>query len=640
MDLSFIRPSEIQEAKDFLQKLGLKDNDTDTRANILSCWESVDIPACPGSGKTTILVAKLAWAIEHWKTDSIGICVLSHTNVAKEEIEKRLTSNQVGKLLKYPHFVGTIHEFFNKFLALPWLKARNIPVRYIDNELGYQKCSDAIWQVGKKEEFDKKYKNKFLAQNYAQSGKLTKLSWSFEGNENFQLLDSTDKFQEFQRLIKRWSTDHGYHTHDDMVAFSRRLLSEYLELPSILSARFPLVLIDEAQDTNESQSKLLSNLFDPQKTIVQRFGDNDQQIFNFGEKAKTDVFPARHKNQLILNETQRCSTSIRSAASKFAHSGLEINSVAGNKDVRLLPHLILFNFDTVTQVIPKFAELVQNNVKLREGSVIKVVGQIGKAELDDSKFPQTICHYDPTYIKPANIRLGRPKNLNTLLENTKTVFSSGNENYNAINIFFSGIIRLLADELKINFGTPYPFRKVKEELGTERMNANGLNGNDLLNGLLKIYIDVIMNDFEPSKAIETIEELLNQTGFKNYSKSFLVDTEAPTRKASQTIYVNGIPIELNTIAGVKGETHIATLVLETFFHNHNIENAIKTMFSSSKKDKDNERTQKKIKHLYVAMTRATDFLCLSLPKNKHDELCGNSAIKNWFDESFVVIDIT
>ena len=127
MDLSFLAPIDIQDAKYFLEKQGLKDNGSNTRANILSCWESVDIPSCPGSGKTTILVTKLAWAIERWKTDAAGICVLSHTNVAKDEIKKQLTINQVGKLLTYPHFVGTIHEFFNKFLALPWLKKEIFP---------------------------------------------------------------------------------------------------------------------------------------------------------------------------------------------------------------------------------------------------------------------------------------------------------------------------------------------------------------------------------------------------------------------------------------------------------------------------------------------------------------------------------
>ena len=94
------------------------------RIRILKNMESVDIHACPGSGKTTILVAKLAILSRRWKWSNRGICVLSHTNVAREEIEERLGSLSVGKrLLSYPHFIGTIQSFFDTFLAMPFLRS-------------------------------------------------------------------------------------------------------------------------------------------------------------------------------------------------------------------------------------------------------------------------------------------------------------------------------------------------------------------------------------------------------------------------------------------------------------------------------------------------------------------------------------
>ncbi len=432
MDLAFLQPLEIQESKDFLRQLGLKDNASDTRAKILSCWESVDIPSCPGSGKTTILVTKLAWAIERWKADDAGICVLSHTNVAKDEIKKRLTNNQASKLLANPHFVGTIHEFFNKFLAIPWLKSRNMLIKYIDNEVGYQKCLDSVWIVDEKR-FDREYKKKFLRQNYTQSGNLTKLSWSIDNDGKLQIFDAIGEFAEFQKCLKTWCTKQGYHTHDDMIAFSKRLLIEYPDLAVILRDRFPVVLIDEAQDTNELQSKLLRDIFDPEKMIVQRFGDEDQQIFDFGAKAITYPFPTKRNDELCLNETQRCSPLISSVANKFSLSGIIITSVCNN-DKQPNPCLILFDKDTATQVIAKFAELVQDNVKLKEDSVIKVVGQIGQGELKDKKFPQTICHYEPTYIKPTNIRIGRPKTLQVTIKITKESFFKSNENNISLNI--------------------------------------------------------------------------------------------------------------------------------------------------------------------------------------------------------------
>jgi putative heme iron utilization protein len=141
---------------------------------------------------------------------------------------------------------------------------------------------------------------------------------------------------------------------------------------------------------------------------------------------------------------------------------------------------------------------------------------------------------------------------------------------------------------------------------------------------------------EHSQIKQMLEELLGRTGFKKYNKAFLNVSATQSKEQSEVITINGVPIELNTIAGIKGETHTATLVLETFFHKHNIEDAIKTMLTGSAKEKNNDTAIKRIKHLYVAMTRPTRFLCLALPQNSYLNLCKNPKIKSWFDDSFVI----
>ena len=421
-----------------------------------------------------------------------------------------------------------------------------------------------------------------------------------------------------------------------MLAFANRLLFEYKDLPKILSSRFPVVLIDEAQDTNKSQSRLLATLFDPQTCVVQRFGDTDQQIFDFGDPAVTDAFPVRYKNELILNETQRCNPYVSGVASKFSLSGINIVSVVEVNDRQPLPHLILFDESTSNKVIKRFAELVSSNiVDLPKDATIKAIGQIGQGKLDEKKFPQTICHYEPTYIKPGNPRLGRPKNLQELIKNTRVLFAESGENYYSLNMFFAGILRLLADELKINYGTPYPFRNVTKQLLAEEFNLRE-KGLELYSGLMAVYNEIITSEIGYLQIKQKIEELLNRTEFRKHNKSFLNNFTLSNMEQNNSITVSDTPIELNTIAGIKGETHTATLVLETFFHKHNIENAIRTMLTGSAKEKNSDRASKRIKHLYVAMTRPTAFLCLALPQSKFKELCKITTIKNWFDNSFVV----
>lgn len=105
------------------------------RINILKNMSGTDVHACPGSGKTTLLVAKLAILAKKWNEEGRGICVLSHTNVAREEIQERLGTSDIGKkLLSYPHFIGTFQSFIDTFISIPILRSCGIPVNIVDTE--------------------------------------------------------------------------------------------------------------------------------------------------------------------------------------------------------------------------------------------------------------------------------------------------------------------------------------------------------------------------------------------------------------------------------------------------------------------------------------------------------------------------
>ena len=97
--------------------------------NVIRCWHSIDVAACPGSGKTTVLLAKLKLLVDRMPLENgAGICVLSHTNVAVNEIRKRL-SGYSDRLLSYPNYIGTIQSFVDKFVTMPYL--RNITGRNV-----------------------------------------------------------------------------------------------------------------------------------------------------------------------------------------------------------------------------------------------------------------------------------------------------------------------------------------------------------------------------------------------------------------------------------------------------------------------------------------------------------------------------
>ena len=77
---------------------------------------SIDVVAGPGTGKTTVLTARIKMLFEEVNGSRKGICVLTHTNVAVDEIKSGLRKLGIDEI-KRPHFIGTIQDFFNTFFA-------------------------------------------------------------------------------------------------------------------------------------------------------------------------------------------------------------------------------------------------------------------------------------------------------------------------------------------------------------------------------------------------------------------------------------------------------------------------------------------------------------------------------------------
>ena len=115
-----ISDQDIESTEELLLPINAHFHD-DARA-VIRCWHSTDVAACPGSGKTTVLLAKLKLLADRMPfKNGAGVCVLSHTNVAVDEIKNRL-SGYADRLLSYPNYIGTIQSFVDRFVTLPYLR--------------------------------------------------------------------------------------------------------------------------------------------------------------------------------------------------------------------------------------------------------------------------------------------------------------------------------------------------------------------------------------------------------------------------------------------------------------------------------------------------------------------------------------
>ena len=102
----------------------------------LEAGGSCDVQAAPGNGKTTLLAAKLAILSRSWTERRNGVCVISHTNAARTEVEDKIADHPTAaRLLAYPQFTGTVTAFINQFIALPYLRCLGWTVRQIDDDV-------------------------------------------------------------------------------------------------------------------------------------------------------------------------------------------------------------------------------------------------------------------------------------------------------------------------------------------------------------------------------------------------------------------------------------------------------------------------------------------------------------------------
>ncbi|HHQ6721972.1 TPA: UvrD-helicase domain-containing protein [Serratia fonticola] len=72
--------------------------------------ENVYLRACPGSGKTEVVAARITQAIRNWTQFPSGIAVLTFSNSATDELKERLVE-YLGEPVSHPHCVSTFDSF-------------------------------------------------------------------------------------------------------------------------------------------------------------------------------------------------------------------------------------------------------------------------------------------------------------------------------------------------------------------------------------------------------------------------------------------------------------------------------------------------------------------------------------------------
>lgn len=598
----------------------------DARLDVLRSNASIDVSACPGSGKTTLLVAKLAILAKRWTSPSAGICVLSHTNVARLEIENRLGASPAGRsILSYPHFIGTIHGFVNQFVALPWLRSQGIDVVAIDDDICLRRRLHKLPHAQRTRVTESKRGEDLLRIQDA-GYDLGNIRWG-----NGTLGKQTPTYQAFVAAC-RTTTEEGFFCHDDMMIWAGQALDQNPNLRGAVRKRFPMLFLDEVQDNSEIQSQLLRRLFveGDEPVVRQRFGDMNQAIYGRASdtdmnSANSDLFPDAAIAIPVAN-SHRFGCQIATLADPMAltppgliglrqHPEEEHGKQAG---------ILLFDTGQPMSVLPAFAELLTARFSLAERAtgVFAAVGAIHR-DTNRPDAPNCVAHYWSGYDQQLARIGGRPATLIGYLR--RGIFESGASGD------LRPIVEKAADSLLrlstlLNPAVRHPsfanrYRQLVRLLEHDPATGRRFHALcwKLAAGELPISAAAWQMWKKPITDIATV--LLNcahaesADDFMAWEDEHIVDgAVAKTGNVfSYPVAEPAVRIKVGSIHSVKGETHLATLVFDTHFNGSHLKR-IKDWLTGAKSGltANKPELRKSLKQHYVAVTRPSHLLCLAM----------------------------
>jgi len=287
--------------------------------------EAVSAPACnqlilagAGSGKTRVLVHRIAWLIQVEQLSPYSIMAVTFTNKAAREMRSRLDElfSDASLTVRQPvntrsMWVGTFHGIAHRLLKAHWQDAnlpQNFQILDSDDQLRLIKRVYANLNLS-----DEKWPFK-QAQWYINGQKD-------EGLRPQHIQETGDPF--IKTMLQVYRAYEADCQRGGMVDFAEILLRAHelwLNKPHILEHyrnRFPFILVDEFQDTNSVQYAWLRMLAG-KESCVTAVGDDDQSIYGWRgakiENIQRFTHDFSHTQTIRLEQNYRSTGHILTAA--------------------------------------------------------------------------------------------------------------------------------------------------------------------------------------------------------------------------------------------------------------------------------------------------------------------------------------
>ena len=272
-----------------------------------------------GSGKTRVLTYKIAYLLQQG-VKPWSIMALTFTNKAAREMKERI-GKLVGQELAQHLYMGTFHSIFSRIL-----RAEAQHIGFTNNFTIYDESDSRslIKTIVKEMGLDEKvYKpasvhsrismaknNLMSAENYARDKEL------YQADQRAKMPRVGEIFITYvQRCQQANAMD-----FDDLLTLTFKLFQEHEDIRKKYADRFDFLLVDEYQDTNHAQMRIVMQLC-KEKERVCAVGDDSQSIYSFRGANIDNIlsFQSRFKEAKLfkLEQNYRSTQSIVEAANSL-----------------------------------------------------------------------------------------------------------------------------------------------------------------------------------------------------------------------------------------------------------------------------------------------------------------------------------
>ncbi|MDA3060098.1 UvrD-helicase domain-containing protein [Campylobacter sp. VBCF_02 NA5] len=342
------------------------------------------ILAGAGSGKTKTITARLAYLLANG-VPAQNTLTLTFTNKAASEMRSRalnLIAN-LGLEAGVP-LLCTFHKFgllFLKFYISELGRKPNFAVIDTDDKKKILKSFEINLQTSTMANEISKYKNALISPDELKNNIASLSDDIKQANEGFyaKMLEAYTRYEEY--LLSNNLVD-----FDDLLVLPYKILDANEALCDEVSRQYTYITVDEYQDTNEIQFKLLQKLCKAHQNLTV-VGDDDQSIYSWRGARVENILKFRDQFENVkyvkLEENYRSTSQILFAANELiSHNknrlGKNLKSTFGKgEDIKILH--CENESDESAQVAAKIKELINSGIHPAQIAVLYRVNALSRA---------------------------------------------------------------------------------------------------------------------------------------------------------------------------------------------------------------------------------------------------------------------